>query len=421
MVYSIPALRNGCLVPRKMTTHDVLGFVGSLRDHLASHERPVSFLFGAGTSCAVNTAPVDVKTGKHTGFMPLIPAVAGMTSECQKVVDALGGPQKAAWTRLELECVDLHVPPNIESILGRVRSKLDAITGTDTLHGLSRAQWQEVDDAVRRRIAELAAPSSATIPPDLPHHAFARWVRNTTRRQPVEVFTTNYDVLFETAFDVLCVPHFDGFIGSQHTYFSADAVENDTLLPSVTWVRYWKLHGSVSWSLEPPALRERITRRLPTVTGEMVLPSHRKYDESRKQPYRALMDRLGRVLAREDSLLISCGFSFSDQHINAIVLDALERHPRTHLIVLSHDDITDSHPVSQWGTTLANVVHVGPNAATISGYFGPWDGGSPPDPHLLAATGGLVVPDPKDPSRVRMQAGDFNAFCRFLTFVGGPT
>lgn len=364
----------------------------------------------------MNGAPIDPLTGKPGSFKPLIPAIAGLTAECKTVVVGLGLHETAAWTRLEQECTALGLDPNIESILGRIRSKLDALTDPDSLHNLTHSKWEAVDDAIRQKIAELATPP---LPVLLPHHDFAKWARSTTRRQPIEIFTTNYDVLFESTFDELCVPHFDGFVGSQNPYFSAETVENDSLLPSPTWARFWKLHGSVSWSLETVGGKQRITRGRPSKSGEMVLPSHRKYDESRKQPYRALMDRLARVLAREDSLVIACGFSFSDQHINAIFLDALQRRPRTHLIAISYEDINADHHVSKWATDLNNIVHLGPNGATVSGRFGDWETSRPPDAALTAATGGLAIPDPKDATRVRMTGGDFGAFCGYLATFGG--
>ena len=150
----------------------------------------------------------------------------------------------------------------------------------------------------------------------------------------------------------------------------------------------------------------------------MILPSHRKYDESRKQPYRSLLDRLGRVLARKDALLITCGFSFGDQHINAIVLDALDQHPRTHLITFSYGDIDENHHVAKWASSRPNIIHAGPNAGVIVGRFGTWQVSVKPDAQLEEATGGLVRADPHRPDEVRLHAGDFNAFCAFLMSMG---
>jgi hypothetical protein len=272
-----------------------------------------------------------------------------------------------------------------------------------------------VDSTIRKRIAELATPTP--IPDDLPHHAFVRWARNTTRRCAIEVFTTNYDVLFETSFDRFRVPHFDGFVGSQFAYYSPETVENDDLLPSPAWVRYWKLHGSVTWTMEHVGSEHRITRGRPSPSGELILPSHRKYDESRKQPYRSLMDRLARILARQDSLLVASGFGFGDQHINAVVLDAVEQHPRTHVIVLCHSDLFDTDQIAVWASQFPNILVLGPNAGVISGRYGTWSVSGTPDTQLEAATGNLIRVDASASAGFTLRAGDFNGLCGFLAHM----
>ncbi len=389
--------------------HDAKAIVAMLRDHLAAHDRPISFLFGAGTSCAVNVDP-------H-GFKPLIPAVADLTDECKLAVGALGKDEEAAWDLVRQECVGLSLAPNIESILSRIRSKLDALAATDVLCGLTKARWEVVDSTIRKRIAELAAPAAASIPSDLPHHAFARWTRNTTRRCAVEVFTTNYDVLLETSFDHLRVPHFDGFVGSQFAYYSPETVENDDLLPSPAWVRYWKLHGSVTWTMEQVRSEHRITRGRPSPTGELILPSHRKYDESRKQPYRSLMDRLAKMLARKDSLLVACGFSFGDQHINAVVLDAVEQHASSHVIVLCYSNLLETDQLAVWASQFPNILVIGPNAGVVSGRYGTWSVSGTPDAQLEAATGKLVRLDASAPGGFTLRAGDFNGLGEFMAHM----
>lgn len=395
-------------------THDASAFVGQLRDHLAAHDRPVSFLFGAGTSCCVNTGLAG-----SSAFSPLIPAIAGMTSACKNAVEACGAKQKSAWAKLAAECVDLKIPANIESILGRIRTKLDAVTGTDQVTGLDRAGWQALDATVREEIARLVTPNASSIPAAIPHDDFANWIKNTSRRRPTEVFTTNYDVLFERSFDMLRVPHFDGFIGSQHAYYCAEAVEDEDFLPPPSWVRYWKIHGSVSWTLEQLGSEQRITRRSPSKTGEMILPSHRKYDESRKEPYRSLMDRLTTVLGHQDSLLVACGYSFSDQHINSIIFDALEQHPRTHLVALMFGSIDENLPLAKRAANMSNILVAGRNAAVISRRFGSWSVNGKPDAQTTEATFGLVRADPQDADFPHVHAGDFVSLGGFLRRIHG--
>jgi hypothetical protein len=60
-------------------SHDAQKALTDLRDHLARHDKPIAFFFGAGTSCSVS-----VPTGDGAPAQPLIPAVPGLTAACKK-------------------------------------------------------------------------------------------------------------------------------------------------------------------------------------------------------------------------------------------------------------------------------------------------------------------------------------------------
>ena len=45
--------------------HDAQKTLADLRDHLARHDKPIAFFFGAGTSCAVRVASPP-KIPKHS-------------------------------------------------------------------------------------------------------------------------------------------------------------------------------------------------------------------------------------------------------------------------------------------------------------------------------------------------------------------
>jgi hypothetical protein len=79
-----------------MASHDVRKTIADLRDHLARHDKPIAFLLGAGTSCAVKA--VGAKGGEPE--TPLIPAVAGLTAICDSEVRSLGKEYAEAWTKV---------------------------------------------------------------------------------------------------------------------------------------------------------------------------------------------------------------------------------------------------------------------------------------------------------------------------------
>ena len=66
--------------------HNAQKTLTDLRDQLARHDKPIAFLFGAGTACAVKVA----SSGDENKKEPLIPAVAPLTSLCRKEANHLG-------------------------------------------------------------------------------------------------------------------------------------------------------------------------------------------------------------------------------------------------------------------------------------------------------------------------------------------
>ena len=297
------------------STHDVRSLLGGLRDHLAQHDRPVAFLFGAGTSCAVRVPSTEVE-GNAT---PLIPDISGLTNCCKAAVVAQGENFALAWEKIVSDCEDAKPMPNIEDVLSRLRMMLEAVGKGDTLAGLQKDELSKLETTIRQEIARVVNPSIVDVLGELPHRRFARWLIQAPRHQPVEIFTVNYDILIESALEAERVPLFDGFVGGYQPFFLPDSLRHSEFAPGGNWTRLWKMHGSVTWRKVTIDGRERLVRGEPDQSGQMILPSFQKYDESRQQPYAAFADRLARFLDQDGALLVVCGFGFGDEHINNVV------------------------------------------------------------------------------------------------------
>jgi SIR2-like domain len=411
-----------------MNTHDPRQVIEDVRNHLAAHDRRLAFLFGAGTSSAVNVAAVPFAgaKGKHE---PLIPGIDGLTEICRTAIGDKDKTQAAAWSMLVSQCEQAGCPANVESILSRVQMKIDAIGEGESLIGLDREKLCKVNSTIRGAIAKTANPSEDKIPKQTPHDDFAIWVKKVNRTTPLEIFTTNYDVLFERAFEMSRVPVFDGFVGMYRPFFFPECLDEEGLLPGSKWVRLWKIHGSICWVLEKGAGGRRIIRSHPSETGEMIFPSDRKYDESRKQPYVAYMDRLSRILNSEHALLISCGYSFSDEHINALLYGALDNRDTANIIALQFQDLKSDDRLVDAAVRRSNLTVIGPNGGVISGNWGLWHLAKPVDnkTHSFMDSGfdsNALPEDEGSPAassgdlKGRMRLGDFNWFCRFLKEMG---
>jgi len=414
-----------------VSTHDPRRVIEDIRNHLAAHDRRLGFLFGAGTSSAINIAPPPT-AGKKPDYKPLIPGIVGLTGECATAVGDLGESQAVAWRALVAQCKATGGFSNAETVLSLVRMKIDAMGAEESSVGLKRDKLQEIESTICGVIATAACPDDADIPTRTPHDDLSAWVRKINRTAPLEIFTTNYDILFERSFEVSRVPIFDGFVGAYRPFFYPECIEDDNLLPNAKWIRLWKLHGSVNWRREGAATGGRIVRVEPSKNGEMILPSHWKYDESRKLPYVAYMERLSRVLNADHSLLVTCGFSFGDEHINAILYGALEKNNTANIIALQFQNLEESDSLVVAAARHSNLTVIGPNGGVISGTWGLWQLAEPVDKRTCAfldtAFDSNAMPEEagspaalSEELKGKMRLGDFNSFCRFLKEMGSES
>jgi len=411
-----------------MSNHDPRQFIEDIRNHLAAHDRRLAFLFGAGTSSAVNISPAPAACEKPK-HLPLIPGIELLTIECGDAVRAMGKTQEKAWDTLVKQCTEEGRFPNVENVLSKIRLKIDAIGDKETLLDLDRKKLNDIESMICSTIAKKVSPSEETIPEFIPHSDFAAWVKRVHRSAPLEIFTTNYDMLFERAFEAARVPVFDGFVGTHHPFFYPECLEEEDLLPSPKWIRVWKVHGSVNWLHLETVTGKRIVRSYVDPGGDLILPSHRKYDESRKQPYLAYIDRLSRILNVDHALLITCGYSFRDEHLNALLYGALDNRKSVNVIALQFGDLNQNDDIVKNSIRRSNLTVIGPNAGVISGMWGFWQLTQPVDDKTvslmdIAFDSNALPEEEASPAAVspdlggRMRLGDFNYFCRFLNSMG---
>lgn len=411
-----------------MIIHDPRKFIEELRDHLATHEKPLIFLFGAGTSAAINVAPPQ-KLGQKPLYEPLIPTIDGLTEHCAKAVNEQGEAYQCAWNALVTQCEHENKAPNVENLLSKVRMKLEAIGEGETLVGIDRVGLSALENTICASIADAVTPNYSRIPDHIPHDDFANWVKKVNRTAPLEIFTLNYDFLFERAFESARVPLFDGFVGGHEPFFYPECLDDESLLPNAKWVRLWKLHGSINWAFVDRSGVRRLIRGGINETGEMILPSHRKYDESRKQPYVAYMDRLAHVLNVEHSLLITCGYGFGDEHINAILYTGLDNRSSANVVALNFGELTDNDELVKAAIKRRNLTVIAHNGGVVSGVWGTWQLTQPVDNRTYSfmdiAFDSSAAPEEESSPAAgssdltgKMRLGDFNWFCRFLNMMG---
>ncbi len=313
-----------------MTTHDPVKHVKFLRQTLSQDKKPLGFFISAG-------CPLAVKMPAEK--WPLIPDVAKLTqfvtnqlkSETEeknnydKLIDEINLAKQG-----EKKIEDI----NIEDILSFLRGLKEVSVG-NTVRGFTKENLVELEKNICNKIAEKL---EVNLPDkDTPYHKLAQWI-SIDRENPVEVFTTNYDLLLEEAFEDLSIPYFDGFVGSRQSFFDLRAVE-DNLIPK-HWTRLWKIHGSINWFQKEN--KEVYRSSLTKANGDsyLIYPSHLKYEQSRKMPYLALIDQLNRFLRLPNSFMVLSGYSFNDEHLNDTILNALKANPKSMVIAMLFDTLT---------------------------------------------------------------------------------
>ncbi len=409
--------------------HDPRREVEKIREHLGSHEGRLAFLIGAGTSAAILDSDEE----------PLVPTVTELSKTCREAVAALGDKHAAAYDSIRAECEavlkeaaktakppTIARPVNVEDILSAVRTKLSAIGDGDVIAGLDRKKLVAVEEKIRATIAKAALPAENRIPERLPHHQFSRWISRLGRATAIELFTTNYDTLFERALEDEHLSVFDGFVGARRPFFSAASLARSSSMPGPTWTRLWKLHGSINWSMQSFADRsDRIVRGAESGGGELIFPSLHKYDESRKQPYASILDHLGHLLDDPGgALLVVLGYSFGDQHINEIVFDALDSRDRAHVFAIQFEELADSHPLITRATALPNLLVYGPETAVVGGVRAPWRLNEAVTDSTAAlldiAFDSNAAPEPEQAATLgRFRLGNFIYFADFLSSLVG--
>lgn len=264
---------------------------------------------------------MSVRIPDNEGTKPLIQDIRGL-SEIVKNELSQSAEYKVYFAALMQRFIGgSPTNPTLEDILTHIRALQDVVR-EGAIDGLDKAALCALDSAIcaiTTRVVGVSLPESIT-----PYHQLATWIRGIHRAHPIEVFTPNYDLLIEQALEAHKVPYFDGFIGAKQAFFDLTSMENESLPPR--WARLWKVHGSVNWWRTP---NDEVVRREGHFAGDrqMIYPSHLKYDQSRRMPYLAMLDRLRAFLGRGQAVLVTCGYSFADQHLNEVILHGLRSNP----------------------------------------------------------------------------------------------
>ena len=334
--------------------HNPDQYMRDLRQLLSQGRKRIGFLIGAG-------APAAIKNDKGK---PLIPDIEHLT---RKVLGGLSPKSREVVGHLK---ADMEGVPNIEMVLTRTRKLAQAI-GAQKVHGLTQGGYEDLSQEICDQVGRVV---DASLPQrENPYTRLVEWISGTHREHAVEIFTPNYDLLFEEAFERVGHPYFDGFVGAHKPFFDAASISAADSLP-VRWSRLWKMHGSLGWD----AHNGTVVRTGERKAAKLIYPDHLKFDETTRLPYSAMFDRLRRFLGIEDSLLLACGFSFSDAHIVDVLRSALKANNHTAIFAFQYRRLEEEKEAVALARHLPNCSIYAADAAMINCMQGKWVPGELP-------------------------------------------
>ena len=430
----------GATAPGKLplkAIHDAAQQARILRQVLQDDKQRIGCFLGAG-------CPLGVYDEQGKNSIVLIPAIVELT---KRVAEGLDARDKVAgatssyrkdWESLYKECQPIDGKAcTVEDILTEIRTLANR-RGNALVLGMTKKVLKDLDDQICALVTEQMRKS-------LPahrcsYHRFASWVGGLHRLSPIEIFTPNYDLLFEQAFEQHPLPHFDGFVGSREPWFDLASIEHDAI--PARWTRLWKLHGSINWEKAEETVNGSSVTRIVRVTREaeagkvMIFPSHLKYDQSRRMPYLAMLDRLraffhgeavrkrGDAANRDEDAprLIVCGYSFLDEHLNEVLLDGLRGNRNAQCFALMYSNLSDHPQAAEYAVRQGNLTVLAKDGAVIGTrkglYLPGTTGGDEHKPWLYEEDGSAT--DPKKPGgSPYCRLGDFHYLGLFLEQLCG--
>lgn len=276
----------------------------------------------------IEAAAKEASQKAGRGDTPNIEDRIGTVTKLLQGLRVMGEDEKATALKAEL---DIRIKSFLESVLSAEQSFRSQIAVTDD--DLSH-------DATNLLVSFLLSFASRA-----------------GTRDRLNLFTTNYDRFLEYGCDQAGIRLLDRFVGTLQPIFRASRLNLDLHYnpPGIRGeprylegvVRYTKLHGSLDWradglTISRCALPFGADSGHPSIPDNasdtaMIYPNPAKDIETLNYPYAELFRDFATAVCRPNSVLVTYGYGFGDDHVNRIIKDMLTM-PSTHLVIISYDD-----------------------------------------------------------------------------------
>ncbi|MEZ9819687.1 SIR2 family protein [Shewanella sp. 10N.286.45.A1] len=252
-------------------------------------------------------------------------------------------------------------PTNLENMLGTLYSKRSYLKGVGQKDEVNDYLIDLIESQIYSSINIDCNASDSEKSLGLYKHLYQKLSLRNKDLARVNIFTTNNDLLSETALGYLNVNYNNGFSsGLSRTFnparfsytFSRRIDSNmEKYEPLENMVYLYKLHGSISWvesndnsffnikevDVEP--------NQPPPKNNILIYPTPLKQNKSLGSPYADLIREFQNKLLLQHGVLIVIGYSFSDEHINNAIYAALASNPSLSVVIFG--DYSPSENLTQ--------------------------------------------------------------------------
>ena len=173
-------------------------------------------------------------------------------------------------------------------------------------------------------------------------------------RERLSVFSTNYDRLIERGCDLAGLRIVDRFVGAIEPEFRSSRLRIDMHYtpPGIRGeprhlegvVHFTKLHGSLDWRYEERRLYRTAVpfgadEKYPALPQNprksvMIYPNAAKDVETAAYPYADLFRDFSAAVCQPNSVLVTYGYGYGDDHVNRVIADMLTI-PSSHLVIIA--------------------------------------------------------------------------------------
>lgn len=311
----------------------------------------LSFLIGSGCS-----------SFEYAGSQIGIPVMAPLTKKFYES-EVFNSYKDDLKTKFKIDVEDDKFATNLELFLSTLHSlsfflsKQSSSAEDNSLKKVEDLIREARNFLLRKCLNEINSKSKKDEPSidapllDLYKEFYRKLLTRNSTLPRLNIFTTNYDLYSERAMDDLGIHYVNGFTGGIQKFFNP-AIFNYALaekmdLSQSKWsvidnfFYLYKLHGSVNWIenntdnklFKVKEIQDPTIEKLENEETIMIHPTPLKYNVSLGSPYSDLFREFQRKLMSNNNILVTIGYSFSDEHINNLIFQAFTI-PSFRLIVI---------------------------------------------------------------------------------------